>query len=157
MIGVVNSIALIGGIVGALTWPGDPAAGVGEGRVPGGQLALCRAAVLTFIVPAAWEVGCSVFLVMLALVPLNAILESYQVRLVPDQVSGRVAAVVSFGSQGLMWVGPLVAGVLADILSPPIAGLIVAACVLPTVVIAHFVTSLDVLRTPVEEVGEHPC
>ena len=154
---MVNSIALIGGIVGALTGPAILRRASAKVVFLAGSWLCAGAAVLTFIVPAAWEVGCSVFLVMLALVPLNAILESYQVRLVPDQVSGRVAAVVSFGSQGLMWVGPLVAGVLADILSPPIAGLIVAACVLPTVVIAHFVTSLDVLRTPVEEVGEHPC
>jgi MFS family permease len=156
-IGVDNSIALIGGIAGAIAGPALLR------RVPAKVVFLAgswigaAAAILTAILPSPWEVGCSVFLVMLVLVPLNAILQSYQVRLVPDHLSGRVGAVMGFGAQALMWVGPLVAGLLADTLSPPVAGLIVAACFVPTMGITHFVKSLDVLRTPVEEVGEHSC
>jgi MFS family permease len=156
-IGVDNSIALIGGIAGALAGPAllrrVPAKVV---FLAGGWIGAVGA-VLTAVAPAPWEVGCSVFIVMLVLVPLNAILQSYQVRLVPDEISGRVGAVVGFGAQGLMWLGPLAAGLLADNFGPPTAGLIVAACLLPTMGIAHLVKSLDVLSTPVEEVGEHPC
>ena len=156
-IGVDNSIALIGGIAGALAGPALlRRVSAKVVFLAGGWIGVVGA-VMTAVCPAPWEVGCSVFLVMLVLVPLNAILQSYQVRLVPDELSGRVGSVVSFGAQALMWLGPLAAGLLADDFGPPTAGLIVAAALLPTMGIAHFVKSLDVLRTPVEEVGEYRC
>ena len=156
-IGVDNSISLIGGIAGALAGPALlRRVSAKVVFLAGGWIGVVGA-VMTAVCPAPWEVGCSVFLVMLVLVPLNAILQSYQVRLVPDELSGRVGSVVSFGAQALMWLGPLAAGLLADDFGPPTAGLIVAAALLPTMGIAHFVKSLDVLRTPVEEVGEYRC
>jgi len=154
-IGLVNSIALIGGVTGAVIGPLLlKRLGAKPLFLAGGWI-FTSAAVLTAVLPAPWEIGCAVFLVMLAVVPLNAALEAYQVRLVPDAFSGRVSAVVGFGAQALQWVGPLVAGVLADAYGPPHAMLLVAAALVPVAVIPHLTRSLALLDTPVEEVSEH--
>jgi MFS family permease len=154
-IGFVNSIALTGGVTGAVTGPMLLRRVRAKLLFLAGGWVCAAAAVLTAILPAPWEVGCAVFVVMLALVPLNAALEAYQVRLVPDQFSGRVSAVVSFGAQALQWMGPLVAGVLADAFGPPSATLLVAAMIVPVALIAHLTKSLDLLNIPVEKVEEH--
>jgi MFS family permease len=111
--------------------------------------------VLTAILPVPWEIGGSVFLVMIVIVPLNAALDSYEVRLVPDEYSGRVSSAVFFGAQSLQWVGPLLAGVLADAYGPPSAALMFAAALIPLALVAHHTTALNLLDLPVEQVEEY--
>jgi MFS family permease len=154
-IGLANSIALVGGVTGAVIGPMILRRVRAKLLFLAGGWIFTGAALLTAVLPTPWEIGCAVFLVMLAVVPLNAALEAYQVRLVPDQFSGRVSAVVGFGAQALQWVGPLVAGVLADSFGPPAATLVVAASLVPVSVVAHLTKSLDLLNTPVEDVQEH--
>ena len=101
------------------------------------------------------EIGGAVFLVVLAVVPVNALFAAYQVRLVPDEYSGRASAVVGFGSQALQWIGPLVAGTLAAALGAPTALLLVAAALVPLAVAPHLSSSLALLEQPVEQVAEH--
>jgi MFS family permease len=157
-IGLVNSIALVGGVTGAVLGPLVLRRVRAKLLFLAGGWIFTAAALLTAVLPAPWEIGCAVFLVMLAVVPLNAALEAYQVRLVPDRFSGRVSAVVGFGAQALQWVGPLAAGVLADSLGPQTAMLVVAASLVPVSVVAHLTRSLDLLDTRVEDVREHdPC
>ena len=154
-IGLANSIALTGGIAGAVAGPMILKRVRAKILFLAGGWVFTAAAVLTAVLPASWEIGCAVFAVMLAVVPLNAALEAYQVRLVPDQFSGRVSAVVSFGAQAVQWMGPLIAGVLADAFGPPSATLLLAASLVPLALIAHLAKSLDLLNTPVGKVEEH--
>jgi len=154
-IGLVNSIALLGGVTGAVIGP-MILRRVQARRV---LLAACwiftGAAALTAILPSPVEIGGAVFLVVLAVVPVNALFAAYQVRLVPDEYSGRASAVVGFGSQALQWIGPLVAGTLADALGAPTALLLVAAALVPLAVAPHLSSSLALLEQPVEQVAEH--
>jgi MFS family permease len=153
-IGLVESIALVGGIAGAVAGPLILRRVRIRPLVPVGVWIFTATGVLTAVLRAPWQIGCAVFLVMFAVVPINAVLEAYQVRLVPDRLSGRVGAAVSFGSQSLQWLGPPVAGVLADLVGPPVATLIVAACLVPIALAAHLAKSLALLDTRVENVRE---
>ncbi|MBR7826922.1 MFS transporter [Actinospica sp. MGRD01-02] len=154
-IGLVNSIALLGGVTGAVLGP------MILRRIQARRVLMTAcwiftgAAALTGVLPTPAEIGGSVFLVMLAVVPVNALFAAYQVRLVPDKYNGRASAVVGFGAQALQWIGPLVAGALADALGAPAALLIVAAALVPLAVAPHLSSSLALLERPVEEVAEH--
>lgn len=154
VIGLTYSVALVGGILGAVAGP------VVLKRVRAKLVflaagwALAVSMFLTAVLPAPWEVGLAVFLIMVVLVPVNAFLDAYEVRLVPDEFSGRVTSAVNFGAQALQWLGPLLAGLLADALGPPTALLILAGALVPLAAIAHVARSLDLLNIPVEDVEE---
>jgi hypothetical protein len=101
-----------------------------------------------------WEIGVIVFFTMLVNVPLNVVLEAYEVRLVPDQFSGRVSAAGRFGVYGLQWTGPLIAGLLASAFGDPGAMLALAVALVPLVLALHVTRSLRVLNLPVDQVAE---
>ena len=155
-IGFASSIALVGGVTGAVLGP----LLLRRMRakvifLAGGWLLACSI-LLTAVLPAPWQIGLAIFLVMLVIVPLNASLDAYEVRLVPDEYSGRVSSAMMFGSSSLQWAGPLAAGVLADALGPLTAAVVFGLAVLPLAIVAHFARSLDLLNTPVGEVAECP-
>jgi predicted neutral ceramidase superfamily lipid hydrolase len=76
--------------------------------------------------PRPWEIGLVGALAVFLVVPLNVMLESYQLRIVPDAMLGRVAAALSFSASALLWTAPLTTGVLADNFGTPTAMLMVA-------------------------------
>jgi MFS family permease len=154
-IGLTNSIALVGGISGAVVGPMLLKRVRAKLVFLSGGWIFALGCVLTATLPVPWEIGGSVFLVIFVIVPLNAALDSYEVRLVPDQYSGRVSSAVFFGAQCLQWVGPLLAGVLADEFGPPSAALIFAAALIPLATVAHRTSALNILNLPVEDVEEY--
>jgi MFS family permease len=91
---------------------------------------------------------------MLGVAPLNIVLESYLVRLVPDSFSGRVSAVNRFGALSLQWCGPLLAGVVADQFGPPGGAIALMLMLVPLALALHVSRSLGVLEQPVERVAE---
>ncbi|MEU8659815.1 MFS transporter [Actinoplanes philippinensis] len=113
-IGVVNAIALLGGVLGAIAGP------LALRRFTARRILLAAVWVFAMsfaavtVVPRPWQIGAVLLVAMTAMVPLNVVLEAYEVRLVPDSYSGRVTAVTRFGMQSIQWAGPLIAGVLAD-------------------------------------------
>lgn len=153
-VGVVNSVALVGGIAGAVVGP------LLLKRMRARlvlQLALL-AFVVTFalvaVVPRPWEIGAVLLVAMLTMVPLNVVLESYEVRLVPDEFSGRVAAVTRFGLQSLQWTGPLLAGLLVSAFGVPGGALAMTVLLLPLLVALYRTRALGVLEQPVDQVQE---
>jgi len=156
MIGFASSIALLGGVTGAVAGPLLMRRVSARVIFLSGGWLLTGSILLTAVLRAPWLIGLAVFLVMLVIVPLNASLDAYEVRIVPDEFSGRVSAAMMFGSSALMWAGPLVAGVLADAFGPARAAVIFGLAVVPLAAVAHFARSLDLLRTPVGEIEEVP-
>jgi MFS family permease len=153
-VGLVNSVALLGGLAGAVAGP------LILNRF---RARLVLYAVLwTFVatvaaaafVPQLWEIGAVLLLAMFALVPLNVVFETYAIRLVPDRLSGRVAAVNRFGGQSLQWLGPLGAGVLADRFGVTWAIGTVAVVMVGLTLAVHLSTSLGVLDHPAAELDE---
>jgi hypothetical protein len=93
---------------------------------------------------------------MVVVVPLNVILMSYETRLVPDALSGRVSSAITFGANGFRFVGPLVAGFVALRWGPTVAGLLLTAVVTLVAVCAPFAAGLHLLDQPLDTVEELP-
>ena len=155
-IGFASSIALVGGVTGAVVGPLLLRRLRAKVIFLTGGWILAGSILLTAVLPAPWQIGLGIFLVMLVIVPLNAALDAYEVRIVPDAYSGRVSSAMSFGASALMWAGPLLAGVLADAFGPLRAAVIFGLAVIPLALAAHFARALDLLNTPVGEVEEYP-
>jgi len=153
-VGLISSVALIGGVIGA-------AAGPALLRKIRARMVL-YAAIWTFvgcfglvaIATRPWQIGLILLVAMLGVAPLNIVLESYLVRLVPDSFSGRVSAVNRFGALSLQWCGPLLAGVVADQFGPPGGAIALMLMLVPLALALHVSRSLGVLEQPVERVAE---
>lgn len=118
-VGVVNSIALVGGVVGSVIGPVLLTRMRAATVLRAGVWLFAATFALVAVVPTWWWIGVVLAVAMIAVVPLNVVVETYVVRLVPDAMSGRVSAVNRFGAQGLAWLGPLLAGELAAWLGAP--------------------------------------
>ncbi|WP_406285290.1 MFS transporter [Streptomyces sp. NBC_00209] len=155
-IGFVNATALVGGVVGAVIGP------VLLARVRARTALLVSAWVfvesfaVVALVPEPWQIGAVLLVATAAMVPLNVILETYEVRLVPDEYSGRVSAVSRFGMQALQWTGPLAAGFLGDQFGVQGAVLFLMVLMAALAVTLHLTRSLRVLDEPVDAVEELP-
>lgn len=149
-VGVTNSVGAVGGLIGAAT----------AGRITkfGGRSVVL---VLSWVVVGAF-VGISLAPVVfiggfrallgLLIVPLNVILMSYEMRVIPDELTGRVTSTITFLAYSLTWLGPAGAGFLTSTLGAPSAGLIVAGVLLVLAIASHFVKSLHLLDRPLDEV-----
>ena len=76
--------------------------------------------------PRPWEIGVIAAFLVFLIVPLTVLLESYQLRIVPDALMGRVSSALSFGTSGLLWTAPVTAGVFADNFGVPTAMLVLS-------------------------------
>lgn len=153
-VGVVNSTALIGGVAGAVIGPALLAKVRATTVLRYGIWCFAASFCLVAVVPSWWEIGVVLAIAMVAMVPLNVVIESYVVRVVPDALSGRVAAVNRFGAQGLAWTGPLLTGVLVEAFGAPGASLALGALTVPLALAVHLTGSLSVLDRPVDQVEE---
>lgn len=155
VIGYGSSVAMAGGIVGAIIGPAFLRRVRAKLVLHSATWTLAATMLLTGVLPEWWEVPLPVFGVLLLIVPLNAAMQAYVVRLVPDELSGRVGAALSFGAGALAWLGPLLAGGLASAFDPPVATLLLGAAVVPLAVIAHITPSVRLLDTPIDEVAAY--
>jgi MFS family permease len=153
-VGVVSSVALVGAVVGAVVAPGLLAKVPARRVMYVAQWSFVAAFATVAIVPQPWEIGAVLFFAMLTVAPLNVVLNAYMVRLVPDEYTGRVSAVVRFGAVSLQWIGPLLGGGLASLLGIPLGVLVLAAATVPLALMLHVTSALDVLDQPVGEVEE---
>jgi predicted MFS family arabinose efflux permease len=125
-VGVVTALAAVGGLGGALVAPVLLKQVRNRTLVLAASWIIVPAAVGIAAAPKPWEIAAiSAFLVFL-IVPLTVLLESYQLRIVPDALMGRVSSALNFGSSGLLWTAPVTAGVLADNFGVPTAMLVLA-------------------------------
>ncbi|MER7787226.1 MFS transporter [Streptomyces sp. NPDC097640] len=157
-VGVATSLAVVGGVIGAVAGPWLM-------RRLGARRVLLLSAwvfVASFavvaLVPQPWQIGLVLMFGMTSMVPMNVVIESYEVRLVPDAYLGRVAATGQFFFQAMQWIGPLAAGVLADALGVEAAVLILAVAMALLAIALHTARrQLSVLDVPLAEVAELPA
>lgn len=120
-VGVVTALAAIGGLGGALIAPLLLKRVRSRTVVLAASWTIVPATVGIAAAPRPWEIGAIAAFLVLLVVPLTVLLESYQLRIVPDQLMGRVSSALSFGTSGLLWTAPVTAGVLADNFGVPTA------------------------------------
>jgi MFS family permease len=153
-VGLVNSIAVAGGIVGAVIGPAMLNKLRARIIVYAAAWLFTTSMVVVSLLPAPWEIGAVLFVGLLSLVPLNVVVEAYLVRLIPDRLSARVWAMNRFGAQSLQWLGPIGAGLLADWIGVPGAVLVLGLLTLPLSLGLHLTRSLAVLDQSVSEIAE---
>ncbi len=125
-VGVVTALAAIGGLGGALTAPILLKRVRSRTVVLAASWTIVPATVGIAGAPRPWEIGAIAAFLVLLVVPLTVLLESYQLRIVPDALMGRVSSALSFGTSGLLWTAPVTAGVLADNFGVPTAMLVLS-------------------------------
>ncbi|MBS2964182.1 MFS transporter [Actinocrinis puniceicyclus] len=153
-VGVASAIALVGGIGGAVAAPALLGKVRARTLMYAAGWAFAVSLVLVAAVPRPWQIGAVILVAMFTMVPLNVVLDTYVVRLVPDAYSGRVSAVTRFGSQALSWTGPLAAGLLAALFGVPGGVLALLIAVVPLALALHVTKSLRILDSPVAQVRE---
>jgi MFS family permease len=155
-IGLINSVVLAGGILGAL------ATSLLIRRIGSRRIFLLGgwAYVITLATAALgtrqWQVAAAASVFVFASVPTASVWEAYTASLVPDRLIGRVGSISNFAAQSLTWVGMLLAGLLADQLGASAATLCFAGLLVPFAIAGHTVTALTLLRTPLDRVQELP-
>lgn len=125
-VGVVTALAAVGGLGGALIAPVLLKRVRSRTVVLAASWTIVPATVGIAAAPFPWEIGAIAAFLVLLVVPLTVLLESYQLRIVPDQLMGRVSSALSFGTSGLLWTAPVTAGVLADNFGVPTAMLVLS-------------------------------
>lgn len=152
LIGAVSSLGAVGGLVGA-----SVSSRIAK-RVPGRPLVIAvswiiaAATVGIALVPNPWAIGVLIALMFVLIAPLNVVFSTYEARMIPDALMGRVSSAINFGASSVRWLGPLSAGTLASVFSPSVATLAFAG-VQAAVAMSTFIASgLRVLDRPIDEV-----
>ena len=155
-IGLINSVVLAGGIIGALL-TSSLIRHLGARRVFllggwGYVITLASAALGT----REWEIAVAAFVFVFTSVPTASVWEAYTASLVPDRLIGRVGSISNFAAQSLTWIGRLLAGWLADQFGASAATLCFAVLLVPFAIAGHTVRALNLLHTPLDRVEELP-
>jgi hypothetical protein len=107
------------------------------------------------LVPNPWAIGALIAVTFVLIAPLNVVFGTYEARMIPDALMGRVSSAINFGASSIRWLGPLSAGALASAFSPSVATLVFAG-VQAAVAVSTFVASgLHVLDRPIDEATAH--
>jgi MFS family permease len=155
LIGAVSSLGAVGGLVGA-----SVSSRIAK-RVPGRPLVIAVSWILVAamfgvaLVPNPWAIGALIAVTFVLIAPLNVVFGTYEARMIPDALMGRVSSAINFGASSIRWLGPLSAGALASAFSPSVATLVFAG-VQAAVAVSTFVASgLHVLDRPIDEATAH--
>ncbi|HEV2347220.1 MAG TPA: MFS transporter [Actinocrinis sp.] len=117
-VGTANAIAAIGGLTGAVCTPWLVRRIRSRTLVVAASWVLAAGVIAAAFVPHPWEIGAVFAAALVMAAPLYSVFETYQVKIVPDELYGRVSTLLTFLSVGLLWVAPIVAGLLADFFGP---------------------------------------
>jgi hypothetical protein len=138
LIGAVSAIGAAGGLAGAFL------SGRITKRLHGRTVivALSWITVACFagigLVSAPWEIGVLLAFLLFLIAPINVVFATYETRMIPDELSGRVSTAIDFGAGSLRWFGPLGAGLLASATSPTRAMLVLTGLVAVIAVSVQF-------------------
>lgn len=151
-VGLVMMAAVAGGLLGALAAPAVMAR-LGAARTVLVAIWSYTASIaVVAVVPALWQIAVVLLISMAATAPVVVVIESYAMRLVPDEYVGRESAVSRFAVYSLMWTGPLLAGGLVAIAGIRGGILLLLVLAVPMMISMHVSKSLHILRLPIDQV-----
>ena len=127
-IGAITSAAAVGGLLGAVCAPLLARRISGRALVLSASWAVVLASVGVAYAPKPWQIGVIGAALVFLIVPLTVVLETYELRVVPEALLGRVLSARQFAVSSLLWTSTPVAGVLADSFGAGSAVLVLAGC-----------------------------
>ena len=153
VIGGVQALAMSGALIGAL-------ASSRVLRHLGGRLmvvalswSLGLACFAMAAVGSPWGIGAIQAVVLLVIVPVNVVMETYEMQIIPDALVGRVSTTITLAANGLRWTAPLVVGFVVEATSPKVAMVIWGGALLVVAALVQVNRSLRLLDQPVETVA----
>ena len=152
VVGAVTSLGAVGGLAGSLISPRIAQ------RVPGRQLVITVSWLMALglaaiaLVPWPWAIGALLALMFFLIGPINVVFETYEARMIPDELMGRASSAINFSAASIRWLGPLGAGYLAATLSPTAATLVIAGVLTAIAASTHIARGLHVLNQPVDQI-----
>ena len=152
LVGATTSLGAVGGLTGSFLSPRIAR------HVPGRLLIITVSWLLALglaaiaLVPWPWAIGTLLALMMFLIGPINVVFDTYEARMIPDALMGRVTSAINFGAASIRWLGPLAAGFLAAALTPTVATLIIAAILAATAAGTHVARGLHVLNQPIDQI-----
>jgi hypothetical protein len=152
MIGGVQAIAMTGALVGAFTSGWVMRRFAGRALFLALSWALGAACFVMAALPNPWALGVVQAVVLLLLVPLNVVMDTYELRIIPDAMIGRVSSTITLASNALRWAAPLTVGFLVQATSSVRAMLVWGIALLVVALLSQVNRSLHVLDQPIDEV-----
>jgi len=152
-VGAMHSLGAVGGLAGALL-----AGGIVK-RLPGRTSMLTMGWITTAVfigialVPLPWQIGALFAALLFLVAPINVIFETYELRMIPDELTGRVSTAIDFCAGSLRWLGPLAVGLVASRWGAVPATLGLAVIVGGLALTSHLVSGLRVLDRPIDTVA----
>ena len=149
VVGAVSSVGAIGGLAGALLSNRIVKLVRGRRLVIAVSWLIAVVALGMGLVPGIWTVGGFLALMMFLNSPLNVVLATYEMEIIPDELMGRVQSAMSVAATSIQWLGPLGAGLLASAFSPMTATITFAGIMTVLAIVTHFSGGLRALEKPV--------
>lgn len=152
LVGAVTSFGAVGGLAGSLF-----SARIAR-RVPGRLLVIVLSWLMAVgvvgiaVVPWPWAIGALLALMMFLIGPINVVFSSYEARMIPDALMGRVSSAINFGAMSVRWLGPLAAGAMAEAFGPVTATLVIAGVMGAIAVSTHVARGLHALNQPFDPI-----
>jgi MFS family permease len=152
VIGGVQALAMTGALVGAFAsgWVMRRFAGRALFLALSWSLGVACFAIATVGSP--WGIAAVQAVVLLLIVPLNVVMETYELQIIPDAMVGRVGNTITLAANGLRWCAPLAVGFLVEATSPVRAVEIWGIALLVVALAAQANRSLHVLDQPIDRV-----
>jgi MFS family permease len=153
LIGFSQAVGSAGGIVGAI------ASGWAIRRFAGRRMVITLTWVIAIaafgmaVIPAPIGIGAMLALVSVVAVPLNIILDTYEMQIIPDAMLGRVSTTIDLAANGLRWVAPLLVGTIVEATSARTCAVIWGSALTVLAIVVMTQRSLDVLNQPIEAVA----
>lgn len=153
-IGGTQALGSIGGVVGALVSGRVIRRFAGRSLVIALSWCIAAAAFAMAVVPTPWGIGAMLAVVSFVAVPLNVVLATYEMQIIPDAMLGRVSTAIDFAANGLRWVAPLLVGAVVEATSASSAAVVWGTAFVAVALVVPLNRSLHVLDQPIEEVAE---
>ncbi|RAG85848.1 MFS transporter [Streptacidiphilus pinicola] len=153
LVGAVGSLGAVGGLAGALL-----SRRIAE-RVPGRAMVIViswiSAAVVVGIafVPTPWMIGALLAAMLFLAAPLNVVFSTYEAKMIPDALLGRVTSAINFGAASIRWLGAIAAGALASAFGATTATLCFAGVLAVVAIGTLRASGLYVLSRPIDELS----
>jgi hypothetical protein len=153
VIGGTQAIGAVGGLVGATISSRVMRRVGGRTLVIALSWVMGLAALAMAVVGSPWGIGALLGVVTLIAVPLNVVLDTYEMQIIPDALLGRVGNALNLAANGFRWLAPITVGVVVDATSPAVATAIWGGALLSVAAVVQFNRSLHLLERPIEQVA----
>jgi hypothetical protein len=106
------------------------------------------------VVRTPWGIGAFVAVISVVAVPMNVVLDTYEVQMIPDAMIGRVTTAIDLMANGLRWLAPIAVGTIVEATSATTCAVVWGSALTVVAVLTMVNRSLHVLDVPIGQVRD---